>query len=177
MWENVVGWGSMPFFSGSWTVKIDDKGRFVLPSSLRYGLVEEGKLTFFLGLGLGGCLSIYKTSEIQKMVKRFEKKQHVAAYQPFFTTFFSSLQEIHPDKVGRVLIPPLLRQAASIQKEIVIAGVLSKIEIWPREVHEKKMQQFLQGGQLQQMAEEAFALLGEQAPHSQPVTKEDEELL
>ncbi|MEL7431801.1 MAG: hypothetical protein AAGI90_04630 [Chlamydiota bacterium] len=150
----------MHFFSGSWNAKLDEKGRFVLPSSLRYGLVEDGEIQVFLGLGLGGCLAIYKRSDVESMVRRFQKKQHLAKYQPFFTTFFSSLQKISPDKVGRVTIPGFLRQAAGIGKEIIIAGVIDKLEIWPEEVHEKRMQAFVSGEEGGTLAEEAFALLG-----------------
>ena len=46
------------FFNGSTVGKLDDKNRFVIPQAMRYGLVEEGKLEFFIGIGLGGCLSI-----------------------------------------------------------------------------------------------------------------------
>lgn len=160
MWEKVGNTGSMHFFSGSWSAKLDDKGRFVLPSQLRYGLVENGELSFYLGLGLGGSLAIYKSSDIQKMVERFQKKQHLAKYQPFFTTFFSSLQKCVPDKVGRVSIPPFLKQAVGIKKELVIAGVLTKIEIWAKEAHDQKVSQFISGGNWQKMAEAAFELLG-----------------
>jgi len=59
------------FFSGSNAARLDEKGRFVLPQSMRYGLVEEGALEFSLGLGLGGCLAIYRKSDIEKIVARF----------------------------------------------------------------------------------------------------------
>ena len=60
-WENMGKF----FFSGYSTAKLDDKNRFVLPQSMRLGLVEEGKLEFSIGLGLGGCLAIYRQSDIQ----------------------------------------------------------------------------------------------------------------
>ena len=53
------------FFNGSTVGKLDEKNRFVIPQSIRYGLVEDGKLEFFIGLGLGGCLAIYKKAEIE----------------------------------------------------------------------------------------------------------------
>ena len=49
------------FFSGSTSAKLDEKGRFVLPQQMRFGLVEEGALEFSLALGLGGCLSDLST--------------------------------------------------------------------------------------------------------------------
>jgi MraZ protein len=153
------------FFSGSSSSKLDDKNRFVLPQAMRYGLVEEGRLEFFIGLGLGGCLCIYKRSEIQKIVKKFQAKQHLSQYQKFFTLFFSTLHESTCDKIGRVSLPNHLKQAVNIKKEIVIAGVLNKIELWSKESYDKNLSNLLLGKDteldLAKMTEEAFALLNE----------------
>jgi MraZ protein len=149
------------FFSGSSIAKLDEKGRFVLPQELRYGLVEEGKCEFVLGLGLGGCLAIYRRSGIEAIVEKFREKQHVAQYQKFFTFFFSTLHQTECDKIGRTAIPPMLRSAVGIDKEIVVAGVLDKIEIWPREVYDRNLRAMLDGD-MAKMTEEAFALLGKE---------------
>lgn len=137
---------------------------------MRYGLVENGNLEFAIALGLGGSLAIYKRSDIDRIVKKFQAKQHVAKYQKFFTLFFSTLHHCTCDKLGRVVLPTVLKKAAKIQSEIVIAGVLNKIEIWPKEKYELDLEAFLEGedGNLSQMTEEAFALLDESS---------DEELL
>jgi len=151
----------MFFFKGSSETKIDEKNRFVLPQQMRYGLVENGELEFTIALGLGGCLTIYRRSDIDKIVRRFQKKQHDARYQKFFTLFFSTLHHSTCDKLGRVVIPSVLRKAAKIQLEIVVAGVLNKIEIWPKEKYALELEDFLEGNDesLAKMMEEAFALL------------------
>ncbi len=153
------------FFSGSATSKLDAKNRFVLPQQMRYGLVEEGRLEFLVGLGLGGCLAIYRRSDIQKIVKKFQEKQHLAQYQKFFTLFFSTLHHTTCDKIGRITLPNHLKQAVNIKKDIVIAGVLNKIELWPKEVYDRNLANLLQGKDteldLAKMTEEAFALLDE----------------
>lgn len=153
---------TMHFFSGTTHAKIDDKGRFVLPQHIRHGLVEAGELRFSIGLGLGGCLTIYKRSDIEGIVDRFKKKQHIAKYQPFFTTFFSTLHQTTCDKIGRTSIPQFLKDSVGIEKEIVIAGVLNKVEIWSKEAYDKNLQMLIQGDGLGKMTEEAFALLGEE---------------
>ncbi|MEN9344264.1 MAG: protein MraZ [Chlamydiota bacterium] len=154
------------FFSGSTETRIDVKGRFVLPQEMRLGLVEEGKLEFSLGLGLGGCLAIYRQSDIDAIVERFRSKQHMGKYQKFFTLFFSTLHQTTCDKIGRVVMPATLKKAVGIKSEIVIAGVLNKIEIWPKEKYDTQLSAVL-GGQdpdfdLKKLTEEAFALLGEE---------------
>lgn len=153
----------MQFFSGSHKARLDNKNRFVLPQSMRYGLVEDGELKCSLALGLGGCLAIYRRSDIEKIVEKFQKKQHVAKYQKFFTVFFSTLYHMECDKIGRVTIPSLLKSAVGIKQDVVVAGVLNKIEVWPQEVYEKNLQMILQGGDakldLAKLSEEAFELL------------------
>ena len=153
------------FFSGAVNAKLDPKSRFVLPQSMRFGLVEEGTLEFVLALGLGGCLAIYRQSDIQKIVEKFQAKQHLGKYQKFFTLFFSTLHQTTCDKIGRVIIPPILKKAVDIKNEIVVAGVLNKIEIWPKERYDTQLSAALSGKDpewdLAQLTEEAFALLEE----------------
>ncbi|MBM3192292.1 MAG: hypothetical protein FJZ63_06565 [Chlamydiae bacterium] len=153
------------FFSGSATAKLDDKCRFVIPQAMRLGLVEEGKLEFTIALGLGGCLAIYRKSDIDKIVEKFKAKQHEAKFQKFFTMFFSTLYHTTCDNIGRVNLPAILKKAAGIEKDIVVAGVLNKIEIWPQEKYEADLASFFEEEEektpCQEMMEEAFALLNE----------------
>lgn len=151
------------YFSGSVYTKLDEKSRFVLPQQMRLGLVENGALEFTIALGLGGCLAIYRKSDINKIVERFKLKQHIGKYQKFFTLFFSTLYEGSCDKIGRVILPPTLRKAVDIETDIVIAGVLNKIELWPKERYEANLRFMLHGEDpdcdLAKLSEEAFALL------------------
>lgn len=159
------------FFSGSQETKLDDKNRFVLPQSMRFGLVENGVLEFSMGLGLGGCIAIYRKSDIEKIVAKFQAKQHVAKYQKFFTLFFSSLHQMTCDKLGRVHMPSMLKNAIGIKNEIVIAGVLDKIEIWPKEKYMYEVSELMGGenSELSKLTEDAFALLEEEKVEPVPV--------
>ena len=139
---------------------------------MRYGLVEEGKCEFVIGLGLGGCLAIYRKTLIDQIVAKFREKQHIAQYQKFFTLFFSTLHQTECDKIGRVMIPASLKSAIGIKKEMVIAGVMDKIELWPKEVYDENLRNLLDGKHsdlnLAQMAQEAFALLDSEPVAAQP---------
>ena len=154
------------FFSGCTSGKLDDKNRFVLPQSMRLGLVENGEMEFSIALGLGGCLAIYRQSDIQKIVEKFQSKQHVGKFQKFFTLFFSTLHQTTCDKIGRVILPSILKNAVGIDSEIIIAGVLNKIEIWSKEKYDVQLMNLMNGidpeMNLAQMCEEAFALLDEE---------------
>ncbi|NGX45167.1 MAG: Transcriptional regulator MraZ [Chlamydiae bacterium] len=153
------------FFSGSSAAKLDGKNRFVLPQQMRYGLVEKGDLRFSIALGLGGCLAIYRQSDIEKIAQKFKEKQHVAKFQKFFTLFFSTLHTTSCDKIGRLVLPPLLKKAVDINSDLIIAGVLNKIEIWPKERYDAQLQAMMTGEDpdydLAKLSEEAFALLEE----------------
>ncbi len=153
------------FFNGSTIAKLDEKNRFVLPQEMRFGLVEEGEMSFTIALGLGGCLAIYRRSDIERIVDRFRSKMHMAKYQKFFTLFFSTLFPTTCDKIGRVTLPATLKNATKIKTEIVIAGVLNKIEIWPKDLYEYNLKGMIEGKEPEfdfaKLAEEAFALLDE----------------
>lgn len=163
MWDNVGKRMSGFFFSGTTVAKLDEKGRFVLPQEKRYGLVEEGKCEFIIGLGLGGCLAIYKKSVIDQIVEKFKQNQHAVKFQKFFTLFFSTLHQTECDKIGRVTLPDTLKEAVGIKKEIVVAGVMDKIELWPKDVYDANLRELISGKSpemsLAKMTEEAFALL------------------
>lgn len=158
------------FFSGSECVKIDKSGRFVIPQEMRFGLVENGKLEFTIALGFGGCLTIYRKSAIAKVIDHFRGKEHQAKYQRFFTLFFSTLANATCDDKGRVLLPPLLKKAIGLPEkeecELVVAGVLNKIEIWPAEKYQNRIAAFLTGEngeeEMTALFEEALSIMDEE---------------
>lgn len=158
-----LGFVDAHFFSGSSVAKLDEKNRFVLRQDMRYGLVEAGKLEFTLALGFSGGLVIYRNTEVQAIIEKFKKKIHQPEFQKFFTLFFSTLHPTTCDKLGRVSIPNMLKEAVGMKKEIVVAGVLNKIELWPKEVYDRNLQELLQGSaELKGVTEKAFALLNEE---------------
>ena len=137
--------GIMGFYlSGSYSAKLDEKNRMVLSQELRYGLVENGELEFVIALGSHGCLTIYKKSEMDRIVEKFRAKQHIAKYRKFFTLFFATLHITGCDKVGRFMIPQHLKDAAKIKSEVVLVGVIDRVEIWSKEAHQNEMAALLQ---------------------------------
>jgi MraZ protein len=62
------------------------------------------------------------------------------------------------------MIPSVLKNGVGMKSEVIIAGALNKIELWPKEVYERDLAKFIGGeseGDLQQMMEEAFSLLSD----------------
>ena len=121
-------------FTGRYEHTIDSKGRVSLPSKFREIVSSSYKedrliITSFVD----PCLIAYPLAEwriIEEKVRalpRFDKRT-----MQFKRVFVSGATECAIDKNGRVLIPPLLRQFASLEREVIWAGVTDTIEIWSK---------------------------------------------
>ena len=55
----------------------------------------------------------------------------------FSRYIFSGAAELEADKQGRVLLPPNLREYAKLEKDVVVIGVASRVEIWNKEAWQK----------------------------------------
>ena len=122
-------------------------------------------------------MTIYRNSEISKIAEKFRKKQHIYKYQRFFTLFFSTLHTTTCDKLGRIVLPSMLKKAVGIATNLVVAGVLNKIEIWSEEKYEQEVLRYLSpelDQSLISMTEDAFALLGDEEPQETIIDKSDE---
>ena len=118
-------------FIGEYEHSVDAKGRVIMPAKLRDDIGEK----FILTKGLDGCLFAYS----QKEWLNFEEKLKTLPLtnknaRDFVRFFLSGAIECEIDKQGRFLIPANLRAYGSLDKEIVILGVGTRIEIWNREV-------------------------------------------
>lgn len=117
----------MNMFMGEYLHTIDSKGRLIVPSKFRESLGDK----FIATKGLDHCLFIYPLEEWQN----FEKKlKQLPISQPnaraFVRFFFSGAAECELDKQGRILLPANLREYACLEKDVIVVGVMSRIEIW-----------------------------------------------
>lgn len=114
-------------FMGEYLHSVDIKGRISIPSKFRELLGE----TFIVTRGLDGCLFVYTREEwnnIERKLKELPFTQKDA--RAFTRFFFSGACECEIDKQGRVVVPQTLRDFASIDKEVIIIGVSTRVEIW-----------------------------------------------
>ena len=117
-------------FLGEFQHSLDAKGRVILPAKYRYQLAGGA----FVTKGRGGCLSVYTAEEFEKVADEVrEASKRGAKELNAARAFFSGSDEIQPDKQGRVALPAKLREFAGLEREVVVAGVFSRIEIWNRE--------------------------------------------
>lgn len=121
-------------FIGEYQHSVDTKGRIIVPAKIRDGLGEK----FVMTKGLDGCLFVYAADEWTKLEAKLQTLPLTSKdARAFVRFFFSGATECEIDKQGRALIPPTLREHAKLDKDIVIIGVSSRVEIWSREEWER----------------------------------------
>ena len=121
-------------FMGEYNHTIDAKGRLIVPSKFREKLGEE----FVVTKGLDDCLFVYPLDEWAHIEEAFRKVPLTnKKARDFVRFFFAGAASCEVDKQGRILLPPNLRSYAGLEKEIVSAGVLNRVEIWDKEKWEK----------------------------------------
>lgn len=117
-------------FMGEYNHTIDSKGRLIIPSRFREELGEE----FVVTRGMDGCLYVFSYEEWETFQEKLTGLPLTNRDARKFSRFFiagASLCEL--DKQGRVLLPVTLREFAGLEKDVVLAGMSDKIEIWSEE--------------------------------------------
>lgn len=120
-------------FMGEYNHSIDAKGRVIVPSKFRENLGDE----FVVTKGLDGCLFVYDNSEwtaFEEKLKTLPLTNKEA--RQFVRFFLAGAASLEVDKQGRILLPANLREFAGLDKEAVLIGVASRIEIWSKERYE-----------------------------------------
>ena len=121
-------------FIGEYEHSVDAKGRVIMPVKLREDIGEK----FIVTKGLDGCLFAYSQTEWNNFEEKLKTLPLTNKNARDFVRFFlSGAVECEIDKQGRFLIPNNLRTYATLEKEIIIIGVGTRIEIWNREEWKK----------------------------------------
>jgi len=119
---------------GEYEHSVDAKGRLIMPAKFRADLGE----TFVVTKGLDGCLFAFSKEEwwaFEAKLKALPLSDQNA--RNFVRFFLSGATECELDKQGRFLISAKLRQASHLEKEVIIIGVGTKLEIWDKDAWRK----------------------------------------
>ena len=115
---------------GEFEHSLDAKGRLIMPAKLREDIGER----FVVTKGLDGCLFAFSLTEWTNFEEKLKMLPLSNKNSREFTRFFlSGATECEIDKQGRFLIPNNLRQVANLEKEVIIIGVGTRIEIWNKD--------------------------------------------
>lgn len=117
-------------FYGQADHTLDKKGRVTLPSKYRDLLGES----FFVLRGFEKCLFVYTEDGFRELEDKI-KALPIAQGGILQRFVFTNAERVTADKQGRFVIPPKLREYASLEKDVVLAGVSSRIEIWDASIY------------------------------------------
>jgi MraZ protein len=112
---------------GEYKHTIDTKKRLAIPAKLRKELGKGAVLT----RGLDNCLALYPLKEWQGMAKKLvQLPSGQIDVRGFNRIILAGAVSVESDKLGRILVPDYLKKYASLKKNVVIAGVYNRLEIW-----------------------------------------------
>lgn len=114
---------------GEFRHSIDAKGRVFLPAKWREELPDEVVLT----KGLDRCLYLMSKDRFEQMAGRLSQLPlNRRDNRNYSRILFGGAYEEQVDRQGRITVPVALREYAGLEKEIVLAGVSERAEVWDR---------------------------------------------
>ena len=114
-------------FLGTHSPRLDDKGRLFLPAKYR----EELSGGLVITKGQERCLYVFPETEFARITEALRSAPVTAkAVRDYSRVFFASASDEIPDKQGRITIPPGLREYAALQRDCVVIGANTRLEIW-----------------------------------------------
>ena len=124
-------------FMGEFTHAIDDKGRLTIPAKFREELAYGAVLT----RGYDKYLLLYTADVFKRIITRAEALSPTDPdHRALLRLTFSGASEAVPDRQGRILVPPYLREYAGIDAECVIVGIGNSIEVWSKDGWAQQLQ-------------------------------------
>ena len=122
-------------FTGMYNHQLDNKSRLRLPAKFR----SELGGSFFCLKGFDNTVLIYSKTKFEKFCEQYEDipMSDIAAQQALGEIISTSF-EIVEDSQGRFVLPNYLKSYANIEKNVVVKGVGSRIEIWSEKAHEER---------------------------------------
>lgn len=124
-------------FMGTYQNNVDPKGRVSIPVKYREALGER----FFVTKGFDSCIDIYTVEEWEKFAEKLQRLSQTKRDMRDFVRFiFGNATEVELDKQGRILLPAMLRETVGIEKEVIVMGVGSKVEIWDKAAWDERQQ-------------------------------------
>ncbi|MCI7084932.1 MAG: division/cell wall cluster transcriptional repressor MraZ [bacterium] len=121
-------------FSGTSNHSIDAKGRIVLPQKFREELGE----TFYVTKGFTDCVQVMSVEQFEHLRRQILQLPADKAMSLQYI-MISPAVEVAPNSQGRIPIPQTLRESAGLEKEAVVVGMDSRVEIWDKAKFEEFM--------------------------------------
>ena len=130
----------MSSFKGRFSYSVDNKGRLALPAKLRKNVSPSSNDTFIVTRGFEQCLFVYPQDEWGKVEDSIRGLSPSNPQHRFFVrTLLQWAVDGQLDSQARISIPQDLLKFAAIENEVLIIGVLERIELWNPKIYEEHM--------------------------------------
>lgn len=117
----------MPVFIGEYSHNLDEKGRLAVPKKFRSVLSKGAVVT----RGLDRCLFLYTKEEWKKLADKLASLPFSQANsRAFARLMLAGAMDVKLDKQGRIILPEYLRSFAGLKKNIIVAGLYNRLELW-----------------------------------------------
>ncbi|MDD3102045.1 MAG: division/cell wall cluster transcriptional repressor MraZ [Patescibacteria group bacterium] len=121
-------------FIGEYHYTIDEKNRLAVPVKFRASILKGAVVT----RGIDACLFLYPKKEWDNLAAKLAAMPiNKSKTRAFSRLMLAGAMEVELDKQGRINLPDYLKQYASINKKIVIAGLYNRLEIWDEQAWEE----------------------------------------
>jgi MraZ protein len=131
----------MSSFKGSYSYSVDSKGRINIPARLRKYVSPEANDTFVITRGFEQCLFVFPQDEWNRLEQSIRQLSASNPKDRFFTrTLLQYATESQLDGQARITVPKELLQFAAIETEVLILGVLERMELWNPKVFQKYLE-------------------------------------
>jgi MraZ protein len=130
----------MSSFKGRYSYSVDSKGRIALPAKLRKNVSPAANDTFIITRGFEQCLFVYPQDEWNKVEESVRGLSPSNPQHRFFVrTLLQWSTDVQLDGQARLTIPQDLLKFAGIENEVLILGVMERVEIWNPKTYEEYM--------------------------------------
>jgi MraZ protein len=128
---SIIGGGLL---LGTYTPKLDEKYRLLLPAKFRSRLAPGVVMT----KGQNHCLYLVPIDEFAKLYEKLKDTLITDKNaQDYLRVMLSGANDDVPDKQGRLSIPPHLREYAGLDRDVAVIGAGARVEVWDREAWDK----------------------------------------
>ena len=130
-----------PLYIGEFEVKLDDKGRVVLPAGLKKQLPPDAVGKLVVNRGFEKCLTLYTRADWDLELTNLSSLNHFNKKHRLFVRQFSNgATEVQLDNASRLLVPKKLCEYAEIKNEAIFYAYGNRIEIWSKHLYEQMME-------------------------------------
>ncbi len=125
---------------GEYELKMDAKGRLMIPSALKKQLPEAAHDSFFINRGFEKCVVLFPSNEWKLIAAEIDKlSDYIQKERTFKRYFLRGASKLEMDAASRILIPKQLQEFANLSGALVLLAYGNKIEIWNKAEYDKML--------------------------------------